>query len=198
MPECFKLKIPMAGENGERTLKTGDILFVLGANGSGKSGLISKLFNDYSRDAKRISAHRQTWFVSNAPELTPDGRESLKNSIRSQDKQAHSRWREDYATERAVAAIYDLIDADTMLAREIVDLLRDKKSDEALEKANSPSPIQSLNELLQTLEPSNRRSALRRVRGSWLVEMAVLLYSVAELSDGERNAFLIAAASSYR
>lgn len=192
MPDCFKLEIPMTGGNVERTLKTGEILFVLGANGSGKSGLISKLFNDYSQDAKRISAHRQTWFVSNTPGLTPHRRENLENSIRSQDKKAFSRWREDYAAERAEAAIYDLIDADTMLAREIVDLLRDKKSDEAQEKVNSPSPIQSLNELLQ-LSNLPVKISIEKGRRIMASRNGSDPYSVAELSDGERNAFLIAA-----
>ena len=193
MPDCFKLKIPMAGGNGERTLKTGEILFVLGANGSGKSGLISRLFNGHNHYAKRISAHRQTWFRSNTLDLTPDGREHLENNIRSLDQQPDSRWLQENAAERAGAAIYDLIDADTMLAREIASLVRAEKIAEAQNKAKSPSPIQSLNELLQlsnlpieiSIEKGQRIMASRNGSAA---------YSVAELSDGERNAFLIAAA----
>ena len=192
MPDCFKLKIPMPDGNIEHTLKTGEILFVLGANGSGKSGLISKLSHDHNQHAKRISAHRQTWFTSNTLDLTPRRREDLENNIRSQDQQVHSRWRQDYAAERAVAAIYDLIDADIMLAREIADLVRDKKIDEAQEKANSPSPIQSLNELLQLSNLPVKISVEERQR-IMASRNGSDPYSVAELSDGERNAFLIAA-----
>ena len=194
MPDCFKLEIPIAGGNVEpTTLKTGEILFVLGANGSGKSGLISQLYNGHNQDAKRISAHRQTWFTSNTLDLTPHRRESLENNIRSQDQQIYSRWREDYAAERAGAAVYDLIDTDTILEREIASLVRGGKITEAQDKAKSPSPIQSLNELLQlsnlpieiSIEKGQRIMASRNGSAA---------YSVAELSDGERNAFLIAAA----
>ena len=117
MPDRFELKVPSGDGNVEHPLETGEILFVLGANGSGKSGLISLLFKAHNKFAKRISAHRQTWFTSNTLDLTPLGRESLESSIRSQDQQENSRWRQGYAAERAGAAIYDLIDADTMLAR---------------------------------------------------------------------------------
>ena len=193
MPDCFKLEFPMAGRNVERALKTGEILFVLGANGSGKSGLISRLFSGHNQHAKRISAHRQTWFTSNTLDLTPHRRENLENNIRSQDQQIYSRWREDFAAERAGAAVYDLIDTDTMLAREIADLVRSEKIAEAQDKAKSPSSLQSLNELLQlsnlpieiSIEKGQRIMASRNGSAA---------YSVAELSDGERNAFLIAAA----
>lgn len=176
----------------ECTLRTGEILFVLGANGSGKSGLVSRLFNNHSRYAKRISAHRQTWFTSNTLDLTPRSRENLESNIRSQDQQAHSRWRQEYAAERAVVAIYDLIDADTMLAREIADLVRCEEIAAAQDKAKSPSPIQSVNELLQLsnlpikISVEERQKIMASRNGS-------AAYSVAELSDGERNAFLIAA-----
>ena len=99
--------------------------------------------------AKRISAHRQTWFESNTLDLTPRARENLEASIRSLDQREYSRWRQEYAAERVGAAIYDLIDADTMLARSISDLVRRDKIAAAQDKAKTPSPIQVVNELLR-------------------------------------------------
>ena len=192
MPDRFELKVPSGDGNVEHTLETGEILFVLGANGSGKSGLISLLFNAHNQFAKRISAHRQTWFTSNTLDLTPRGRENLESNIRSQDQQEYSRWRQEYAAERAGAAIYDLIDADTMLARTIADLVRDGEIAAAQDKVKSPSPIQAVNELLQLsnlpieISVEKRQKVVASRNGS-------AAYSVAELSDGERNAFLIAA-----
>ena len=192
MNDSFTLNILTPNDNVKHVLKPGEILFVLGANGSGKSGLISKFFNDNYQSAKRISAHRQTWFTSNTLDLTPRRREDLANSIRSQDQQAHSRWQDGYAAQRAVAAIYDLIDADTMLAREIADLVRRGTITAAQNKAKSPSPIQSVNELLHLsnlpidISVQEREQIMASREGS-------ATYSVAELSDGERNAFLIAA-----
>ena len=192
MPDRFELEIPAGDGNVRCTLKRGEILFVLGANGSGKSGLISRLFNDHNQSAKRISAHRQTWFTSNTLDLTPHGRESLESNIRSQDQQDYSRWRQEYAAERAGAAIYDLLDADTMLARTIANLVRDGEIAAAQAKVKSPSPIQAVNDLLQLsnlpieISIEKRQKVVASRNGS-------AAYSVAELSDGERNAFLIAA-----
>ena len=59
MLRSFDLSIPTADGPVEHALKIGDTLFVVGATGSGKSGLISLLFNAHHQSAKRISAHRQ-------------------------------------------------------------------------------------------------------------------------------------------
>ena len=192
MPDRFELEIPTVDGAVKHTLKGGEILFVLGANGSGKSGLVSQLFKAHNQFAKRISAHRQTWFMSNTLDLTAHGRENLEKNIKSQDRQEYSRWRQDYAAERAGAAIYDLIDADTTIARAITDLLRRGEIAAAQAEAISPSPIQVVNELLQlsnlpieiSVEKHQKVVASRNSSAP---------YSVAELSDGERNAFLIAA-----
>lgn len=191
MPDRFELTIPTVNGNLVHALEAGDILFVLGANGSGKSTLITRLFNSHVTSAKRISAHRQTWFESNTLDLTPRGREQLESNIRSRDQQEYARWRQDFAAERAGAAIYDLIDADTMLARNIADLVRGGKLDAAQDKARAPSPIQTVNELLRL---SNLPIAISVEKQQKIVASrnGSPVYSVAELSDGERNAFLIA------
>ena len=192
MLRSFNLSIPTAAGPVEHALKIGDTLFVVGANGSGKSSLISLLFKAHHQSAKRISAHRQTWFTSNTLDLTPHGREQLAENIRARDQHAASRWREDYAEQRAGAAIYDLIDADNMLARAIADLVRMGNIAEAQNRVKSPAPIAVVNELLRL---SNIPIAISVEKRQKIVATrpGALPYSVAELSDGERNAFLIAA-----
>ena len=191
MPDRFELAVPTVDGTLEHALEAGDILFVLGPNGSGKSTLITKLFNSHAESAKRISAHRQTWFESNTLDLTPRGRERLESNIRSQDQQEYARWRQDYPAERAGAAIYDLIDADTMLARSIAALVRDGELDAAQDKARSASPIQTVNELLR-LSNLPIEISVERQQKIVVSRNGSAAYSVAELSDGERNAFLIA------
>jgi len=125
-------------------------------------------------------------------DMTPQSRENLEKNIRSGDMQEHARYRLDYAGERASVAIYDLIDADTMLARKIADLVRAGKIAEAEKEAKTPAPIQVINELMRlsnipieiSLEERQRIVASKHGGAG---------YSIAELSDGERNAFLIAA-----
>jgi ABC-type cobalamin/Fe3+-siderophores transport system ATPase subunit len=193
MANQFQFSIPRAADGDlSFTLGPGDVLYLLGANGTGKSSLISRLFNAHPAAAKRISAHRQTWFQSNSLDMTPHTREALERDIRSRDAQHHARYRLDYANERAGLAIYDLVDSDTMLARKIAELVRAGNTSSAEREAKKPSPIQEINELMRlsnipieiSLEDLQKIVA-RKNRGS--------SYSIAELSDGERNAFLIAA-----
>ena len=71
-------KIPrISGEELPITLEAGRPLFVIGANGSGKSALIQHLTEVIAQEEfMRISAHRQTWFSSGLVDITPHGRES--------------------------------------------------------------------------------------------------------------------------
>ena len=193
MRNSFNCTIKNTNENDlTLELKSGEIFFVLGANGTGKSSLISRWFNNYHESAKRISAHRQTWFRSNTLDITPHARDNLEKHIRSEEQQARARYMQEYADQRAGVAIYDLIDADNMLAREIADFVRAKKLEDAARKAEDPSPLQVINELMRLsnmpIEVSieEKQRIMARYEGG-------MPYSVAELSDGERNAFLIAA-----
>lgn len=188
----FQISIPNASNGSlDLTLNIGESVFLLGANGSGKSSVVSRIFGAHSEKARRISAHRQTWFASNSLDMTPVARINMENNIKIQDQQYYSRYRMEYAAERAGVAIYDLIDKDTMSARDIARLVREKKVSEAQEKAAIPSPIEVINKIMRLSNidieisvESQQRVMARKSSGS--------PYSIAEMSDGERNAFLIA------
>ena len=74
--EGFVLEIPKISDNPLKlTLFPGDRLFVVGANGSGKSALIQHLVSSNPNEKiRRISAHRQTWFQSESLDITAQGR----------------------------------------------------------------------------------------------------------------------------
>jgi ABC-type Mn2+/Zn2+ transport system ATPase subunit len=57
MPNMFQLNIP-TGDGPPTTfaLGVGDVLYVLGANGTGKSSLVSRLFNQH-RGMQSASPH---------------------------------------------------------------------------------------------------------------------------------------------
>jgi ABC-type cobalamin/Fe3+-siderophores transport system ATPase subunit len=193
MTNSFQFTIPRGSEDALTfTLGLGEILYIVGANGVGKSSLVSRLFNTHQNLAKRISAHRQMWFQSNSLDMTPQARESLETNIRSYDSQDTARFRLTYGNERASVAIYDLIDFDTIIARKIAELVRISDIDGAKREAIKPSPIQEINELMRLsninieISLEERQKVVAKKNGS-------AGYSVAELSDGERNAFLIAA-----
>ena len=103
MTKQLQFNIPsVSGGPTVFSLGVGDVLYLLGANGTGKSSLVSRLFSQYQNDAKRISAHRQTWFASNTLDMTPLNRQNLENNVRSQDAQPQARYREWNQGQRAL------------------------------------------------------------------------------------------------
>jgi ABC-type cobalamin/Fe3+-siderophores transport system ATPase subunit len=193
MPDTFDLRFPLtSGDDFQHTLATGNILFLLGANGTGKSSLVTKFYASNNTHAKRISAHRQTWFTSNSLDMTPSTRNNMEDNIRGQDTQERSRHIHQYASERTAMALFDLVDADTLLARKIAELVRAKALVEAEKQALIPAPLAVINQLMRS---SNIPIEIAIEEGQKVVarKNGGKPYSVAELSDGERNAFLIAA-----
>ncbi|RYZ15161.1 MAG: ATP-binding protein [Alphaproteobacteria bacterium] len=181
---------PQPGEQ-RVALDKGDHLFVLGANGTGKSSLMRHLYSPYRASARRIVAHRQNWFERGGVNMTSQQRSNFADQIRSQDASADSRWRDDYTQQRANMAIYDLVDAENVRAREITRAVDD----------NDQATLARLRQQLSPLKKINRILALSNLPLTISVEAAQRVvasrsggprYEVAELSDGERNALLIA------
>ncbi len=174
------------------SLKQGETLFVLGANGTGKSALMLKMFSQNHRQAKRISAHRQTWLNSSVLEYSPTSKLQTEASLVSYDTQATSRWKDDYQGARSQFTIYDLIYAQNNRARKIADAV-DNLDTELVEKLRQKeAPLKTLNHLLKL---SNLPIEIMVEKDEKLLasKNSGETYSIAELSDGERNAILIAA-----
>lgn len=167
-------------------------MFVLGANGTGKSGLMQHLYANHRDNARRISAHRQTWFQSNAITLSPQQKRDAENSILTMDTQPQARWSDDYSAYRASIAIYDLIDADNVRNRSIAGAVDDGYMDLAKERSKKDAPIEIINELLR-LSNIPIEISVRKNEQVVASKNGSTPYSIAELSDGERNALLIAA-----
>lgn len=177
------------------TLGANDRLFIIGANGSGKSALIQYLMSaSQGAKIKRISAHRQTWLQSGSIDLTPRRRKRFDQQDIQQEMQYQSRWQDIYAQQRQSAVLFDLVAKENARARSItrhVDSGNTKEAEKVA--AKSTSPFEQLNELLGigtlaiTLENSNDEEILARHRDSSAP------FSIAQMSDGERNAAIIAA-----
>ena len=116
----FVLNIPrLNGAQLTLTVDPGQTVFCLGANGTGKSALMLRLYQAHRQDARRITAHRQTWFSSNMLDLSPQNKHQIENNIQNTDANENSRWMEYQAEQRANIAIFDLIDAENVRARSI-------------------------------------------------------------------------------
>ncbi len=192
----FDLSIPCSvGEPLTLTLNLGEYLFILGANGTGKSSLMQWLYSPYSPhqpNARRISAHRQNWFSSESISLSPQQKRDFESNMKSTDTRSDSRWKDDYATQRASIAIYDLIDAENVRARAITGAVDGDNIDLARTLSQQDAPIKTINELLR-LSNIPIKISVRESDKVLASKSGCAPYSIAELSDGERNALLIAA-----
>ncbi len=174
------------------TIGLGQMIFVLGANGTGKSSLMQAFASASNNKTRRITAHRQTWFRSGSPEFTGKQRAEYEENVFHFDQQARARWMDDYSQQRAQMAIYDLVNSENVRAREITRAVDAKNSDEVLKLSAKDGAFATLNRLLRlsnldvvvSVEANDEIMATRN--GS-------KPYSIAKLSDGERNAILIAA-----
>jgi len=190
-----KLKFTIQTSNNgqlDLPLTEGNALFVLGANGVGKSTLMHKLFAQNRNHAKRILAHRQTWFTDNAMNMTASQKKDTERNIESFDSQLYSRWKDDWSRYRTSLSIFDLINSENIRARNIANAVDRDNIELAKEHSRSQAPIQAINELL-AISNIPITIILGKDEQLFASKNGSDLYSIAELSDGERNALLIGA-----
>lgn len=176
------------------TLKNGDQLFIVGPNGSGKSALIQRFVSEHPQSyVKRITAHRQTWFNSGSIDFTAANRQRYDQQSLNYDRNYEARWKDFNPGGPLSAVLFDLVAKENIRARAIarhVDNQDHRKAEEI--SAESISPFDQINELLSlatltvTIENSNDRNLLARHPNEQP-------FSIAEMSDGERNAMIVAA-----
>ncbi|MBY5974508.1 ATP-binding cassette domain-containing protein [Ferrimonas balearica] len=188
----FNLRFPSQNPDfDDLQLKEGALIFVLGANGTGKSSLMHRFATQNQEKVRKISAHRQTWMNSDALDMTPANKIQTEQNIKNEDRRGKSRYMDSFAAQRASMTIYELIDAENIRARSIAAAV-DANDDEALRTAKQvEAPIAVINELLRQSNISITIAvrANERVMAS---KDGGPEYSAAELSDGERNALMIA------
>ncbi|MEW8073375.1 MAG: AAA family ATPase [Candidatus Thiodiazotropha sp.] len=192
----YNWQIPPLGGQGtpsEIELADGEAVFVVGANGSGKSALItqlSKLTDTLS--VIRIAAHRQSWLHSSSVDLTPKSRKELQRNINTRDRQDEARWKDDYAQPRTQVALFDLANAQNKVTRDVFELLKGDAVEEAVTAAKLPSPLEAMNDILAVSSLSVQLSI--NEEGDILASHdGENNFSITQLSDGERNAVMLAA-----
>jgi hypothetical protein len=138
------------------------------------------------------AAHRQNWFPSNSLTLSPHERNSLITNIKNYDGHVDSRWKDDYSANRVSVALYDLIDAENIRARNIARAMDTGQTELAAELSRKDAPMKVTNEVLRLsnlpieISVSDTQELHAKKNGG-------SSYGISELSDGERNALLIAA-----
>lgn len=179
------------GEQIQLELESGEVIFLLGANGTGKSSLIHHFAQSNFDRMRKISAHRRTWMETDTLNMTSESKQQIEIDVQSEDQQNYSRYRDEYEGQRTSLTIYDLINAENLLAREVKAHLEVGDVDLALKVVEKDSPMATINKLLMH---SNIPIEIQIDDNDRLVATNIdgIEYGAAELSDGERNALLIA------
>ena len=189
--EEITLEIPrISNDPITLTLKKGDQLFIVGPNGSGKSALMQRFA--VNPNFKWITAHRRTLISSEKNNLTLEGRQESETRRRNNISQYNARWVDSHSGDDWSRILFDLEAKENAIDKSIAQHVRNENISEA-EKiaAESQLPFDQMNELLElgrlevTLERAGDQSILaRHPKGA--------LFSIVQMSDGERNALIIA------
>ncbi len=171
-------------------MSVGDVLFVLGANGTGKSGLMQYLYSHY--EAQWISAHRQNWMQSHQLDISPHSKFNQEQQVRQQDLSPRARWLDRYSHLRPQLSLMNLVQKKTERMMEITRLtdIDDQKAASTFAKREK-DPVAIINEIFDhanlpiSISITKDSAVQATQRGN--------TYGASELSDGERNLLLLAA-----
>ena len=176
------------------TVNNGDQLFIVGANGSGKSSLMQRLTVDAGdKKIKRITAHRQTWFDSGNIDFTPAARQEYDRETPRYNTLSEALWRDLRAESNLSALLFDLVAKDNAINESIAQHIRNKDDNQAYEESDkSPSPFNQINEMLARGKLS---VALHKTIDQNLLASHPQgdSFGIEKMSDGERSAMIIAA-----
>ena len=188
----FPISVPTVhGEHLTLTARGGTPVFVIGANGTGKSALLQQFNNQHSERDLRILGHRQVWFESGVADISPRQKQQQINHIRSQDLNRQSRWINYNANQRPIITLSNLVEAQNEAARDIAKAAYDDDMDKVTELAQKEPPVTRLNRLL-TLANLPVLISLAISGEINATHVDGTQFSSAQMSDGERNAVLIA------
>lgn len=200
-------RIPLeSGGQIESELENGKQIFVVGANGSGKSALLQNCvfhlyqrYHDHAEDKfKWIMAHRRIWFESGSVSLTHDNRRSHGNQIRHNSASSEMRWKDDYQGQNIATVLFDVVARDHDRNRQVTNYCTGGDHTKTIEispkKINElfgHSPVEQINELFKSggfmtqLEYTDAHGFRARHENGGI-------FGVEQMSDGERNAMIMA------
>ena len=171
--EDIKLEIPKVRNDPNPislNLNNGDQIFIVGANGSGKSALMQRFASkNQNGKFKLITAHRQTWLNTERNNITPDRRQASENSRLSYTSQPEVRWTDSHSSVDWSTILFDMDAKENAIDKSIAQHVRNKDTSTAEKIAGeSALPFDQMNELLDlgrlmvTLEKAEDRRILAK------------------------------------
>ena len=171
-------------------------LFLLGANGSGKSALLHHIYQQHIHNAYKIAAYRQTSFSSGSPDMSGKQYKDATNHLRTWDADPKSRYVESQrGYSRPSKILAALMNKQRERDREATELLDKGESEKARQYVGgNRDPLDTINGLFEAanlevqvfISPDDTETIFaRHLRTDHN-------YTVEKLSDGERSALLLA------
>ena len=193
------LEIPTAGEPLRVQLsQENNKLFILGANGTGKSALLHHIHHQQTPNpTHKVAAYRQTYFTSGTPDMSGTQYKKATNSLRQWDATPQSRYMETQSgysrTNRTLAGLLRNQRARDRGATKLLDGGDNKGA--AKYVASHRDPFEIINGLFEAsgitvrifVQPDEPETIAARSITTGRT------YTIEQLSDGERNGLLLAA-----
>lgn len=166
----------------------------VGRNGVGKSALASWM-NSVAPKEKvlRVLAHRRIWFSHAAPTLTPQQNVEYVGYIQQSSHSLNSRWNNDYEEQRTGMALYALM---ARLNSENQRAIAEFRAGRSVPEVDATVGAPLLDRLNAVLRKSGLVVEVRMTEDQSFAAVRTDLgveYPVSQMSDGEKNALLLAA-----
>ncbi|BCW68461.1 hypothetical protein NicSoilB4_32240 [Arthrobacter sp. NicSoilB4] len=174
---------------------SGEVITVVGANGTGKSALATWMAtNIRAAPLRRVFAQRKLWFQSSGPSISSANRETYGTNMAHWDRSVDSRYVDRADSQRTDITLFDLLGKINSENQRVANLVyNDRKSPEAIADEIGPRLFDILNSVLEragifvTVGITEQQTFFARHR------MLEVIYPITQMSDGERSALLLAA-----
>lgn len=188
-------EIPViSGELLSVEARAGEVLTILGANGSGKSALAAWMStNAPSGPLKRVLAQRKLWFQYAGPAISSADRESYVSNMTRWDRNENSRYLDHGDAQRSSIVLFDLLGHINHESRRVAALYDGGANREEVDAAVGDRLLDTLNSVLRRaglhievdVTEADNFIAQHRSLGT--------NYPIYLMSDGEKSALLLAA-----
>lgn len=187
--------IPVAsGEMINVEARAGEVLTILGANGSGKSALAAWMSaNASSAPLKRVLAQRKLWFQHAGPAISSADRDSYVSNLTHWDRAETSRYVDHADAQRSSIALFDLLGRINHESRRVAALYDSGADRESVDAEVGDRLLHTLNRVLQRAGLHVEIDVTESDNFITQHQSLGVKYPIYLMSDGEKSALLLAA-----